>query len=300
MQKLTKEIIRPYSGVEISVPKSYKTLENRMLKKMQEILSKYPKAFKMLKMLLEDKEVNACWDMANYMAVEKLKYNDHGDTHAIITASFSVQMLDILSRKGRLPDIVRDGFGDLDDAMLIVMTAAMLHDIGNQVHRNEHPFSSAFLANNILTRLLPEIYSDPEKMAEIRGFILHAIYSHESSTPSMTDEASIVCIADGCDMFKGRGRMPFDLGNINIHTVSALSINDINVEEGEEKPLRIKVKMENSAGIFQVQELLEKKVESGTIGDFVEIVAEAYPPDSKEDTRIVSKIKYENGRFVPF
>ena len=297
---LKKEIDRPSSGVEIAVPKSYKDLEDRMLGKMREILEKYPKASRMLDMLLEDKEVNACWDMADYIAVEKLKYNDHGDTHAIIVASFSVQMLELLAEGGRMPDIVRDGFGDLDDAMLIVLSAGLLHDIGNQVHRREHPFSSAFLAHSILTRLLPRIYDDPERMAEIRGFILHAIYSHESSTPSLTDEASIVCIADGCDMFKGRGRMPFDLGNINIHTVSALSINDIRVGKGAEKPVRITVDMENAAGIFQVQELLEKKVESGTLGDFIEIVAEAYPPGAEGDARIVSRIRYEDGRFRPF
>jgi len=291
---------RSSGGVEITVPESYKGLEERMLGELSARLSDKPKASEMVNLLLADKAVNASWDMADYIAVGKLHYNDHGDTHAIITASFSAQMLDILASSGRMPDIVRDGFGDLDDAMLIVVSAALLHDIGNQVHRLQHPLFSAVLASPILDRLLPKIYGDGETVAEIKGFILHAIFSHESGVRSLTDEASIVCIADGCDMFKGRGRLPFDMGNINIHTVSALSIDDISVSRGEKKPLRITVEMENSAGVFQVEELLAKKVESGTLRDAVEIVAVATPRDAQGDRRIVSRIAYEGGRFVPF
>ncbi|RLE79779.1 MAG: phosphohydrolase, partial [Thermoprotei archaeon] len=190
--------------------------------------------------------------------------------------------------------------GDMDDAALIVLTAALLHDIGNQVHRENHSFFSAVLAAPILTRLLPKIYDHPEIAAEIRGFILHAIHSHEKEIPSLTTEASIICIADGCDMFKGRGRLPFDLGNVNIHTVSALSISNVKVEKGERRPVRIVVEMDNSAGIFQVQELLKEKIDSGVLSDKIEIVAMAVPPESTTDHRIVSRIMYVEGKFVPF
>jgi len=287
-------------GVEIEVPESYKALEDACRAKIERILAKYPKARKMYELLLNDPEVNACWDMADYIAVQKLRYNDHGQTHAIIVAAFALEMLELLHEAGHEPDIVADGFGDMDDAALIVLTAALLHDIGNQVHRENHSFFSAVLAAPILTRLLPKIYDHPEIAAEIRGFILHAIHSHEKEIPSLTTEASIICIADGCDMFKGRGRLPFDLGNVNIHTVSALSISNVKVEKGERRPVRIVVEMDNSAGIFQVQELLKEKIDSGVLSDKIEIVAMAVPPESTTDHRIVSRIMYVEGKFVPF
>ena len=239
-------------GVEVEVPESYRELEEACRAKVERILAKYPKAKRMYELLLSDPEVNACWDMADYIAVKKLRYNDHGQTHAIVVAAFALEILELLHEAGCEPDIVADGFGDMDDAALIVLAAALLHDIGNQVHREGHSLFSAALAAPILTRLLPKIYEHPEIAAEIRGFILHAIYSHEKEVPSLTVEASVVCVADGCDMFKGRGRLPFDLGNVNIHTVSALSIRDVRVERGELSPVRITVEMDNSAGIFQV------------------------------------------------
>ncbi len=295
----TLEDKRTSGGIELEIPSSYKGLEERMLSELNTILSKYPKAMEMTELILGDEEVNGSWDVADYMAVEKLHYNDHGDTHAIITASFAAQILQLLIDGGYTPDAARAA-GTLDDSMLITVSAALLHDIGNQVHREMHPLMSAVLAAPILSRLLSKVYESPERRAEVRGLILHAIYSHESRVRSLTDEASAVCIADGCDMFKGRGRMPFDLGNVNIHTVSALSIEDIRVGPGEEKPVRVTVEMENSAGVFQVEELLAHKVESGTLKDKVEIVALSTPPGSGSDRRIVSRIAYRDGRFSPF
>ena len=287
-------------GVEVEVPKSYRELEESCRRRIGGILSQYPKAKTMYELLLEDPEVNACWDMADYVAVKKLRFNDHGKTHAIIVTYFSLEMLELLKEAGHEPDIVADGFGDMDDAALIVTAGSLLHDVGNQVHRWGHHEFSVILSAPILTRLLPEVYEHPEIMAEVRGFILHTIHSHEKEVRSLTTEASIVCIADGCDMFKGRGRLPFDLGNVNIHTVSALSISNVKVEKGEWRPIRITVEMDNSAGIFQVQELLKEKVDSGVLGDKVEIVAIAIPPGAVTDHRIVSRIMYEGGRFIPF
>jgi metal-dependent HD superfamily phosphatase/phosphodiesterase len=75
-----------------------------------------------------------------------------------------------------------------------------------------HPSYSVYLAIPLLNRLLPEIYEDEEVMYEIRGHISHCIVSHEADTRDLTEEASIVGIADGTDMTKGRGRLAFDKG----------------------------------------------------------------------------------------
>jgi len=39
----------------------------------------YPKAKEMFNLLVNDLEVRADWDLSNFIAVKKLKYNDHGE-----------------------------------------------------------------------------------------------------------------------------------------------------------------------------------------------------------------------------
>jgi len=68
--------------------------------------------------------------------------------------------------------------------------------------------------------------------------ILHCIYAHEFEVKDLTEEAALVGIADGTDMTKGRGRLAFDKGNINIHTVTALIIERVEVTKGKERPVR--------------------------------------------------------------
>ncbi|MEM2378163.1 MAG: phosphohydrolase [Candidatus Korarchaeum sp.] len=262
-----------------------------------QLLVGYPKAMKMWKLLREDPEVNADWDMSNYIAVAKLGYNDHGEVHAKIVAANALKMLRLLLESGVLPSIIKERAGDEDDAHLIVLVGSLLHDIGNQVHRENHPSFGIPLAISVLNRLLPQVYDEPEVMYEVRAHILHCIVSHEAEARDLTEEASIVGIADGTDMTKGRGRLAFNKGNVNIHTVSALSIERVNVKEGEGAPVRIEVHMNNSAGIFQVQETLGKKVKGSPIEDYVEIVAVTVPDEPKSDQRIVHQLIVKEGRF---
>ena len=135
-------------------------------------------------------------------------------------------------------------------------------------------------------------------MYEIRGHILHTIYSHEAEVKDLTIEAALVGIADGTDMTKGRGRLAFDSGNVNIHTVSAMSIEEVEIVEGLEKPVEIRVYMTNSSGVFQVEEILYKKMATGVISHLIKIVAVTIPERADKDERIVRKLVTEKGRFV--
>ncbi len=65
--------------------------------------------------------------------------------------------------------------------------------------------------------------------------------------------------------------MPYHKGKVDIHSVSALAINNVILEKGEEKPLRITVAMDNPAGVFQVQAVLEKKIRTSGLRDHVAI-----------------------------
>ena len=285
-------------GIEVEIPESYDYLETESLNSIEESLSTHPKAKRMFEMLVNDPELRADWDLANFIAVKKLKYNDHGEVHAKIVCASALKMLDLLIEREIAPDFVKEGGGDIDDDHLIVLSAALLHDIGNQIYRNNHPLHSTYLAIPILDRLLPEIYSDLETKTEVRGFILNAIYAHDADIPDYTIEAAVVGIGDATDMTKGRGRMAFDLGSLSIHTVSALSIERVLILRGKEKPIEIIVEMTNSSGIFQVEEILGEKIIGGPLEELLSLRANLVPGETNYDKRIVRAITLKGSKFV--
>ena len=80
-------------------------------------------------------------------------------------------------------------------------------------------------------------------------------------------------MADALDMTQGRSRIPFEAGQTNIHSVSAMAIDSVSLEKGKTTPIRVVITMSNSAGIFQVDELLKRKLKNSTIAPYVEVVA---------------------------
>ena len=115
---------------------------------------------------------------------------------------------------------------------------------------------------------------DVRKRTLVRGHILHAILCHDKFIKPNTIEAGVVGIADALDMTKGRARIPFELGTVNIHSTSAMAIENVKIRKGEEKTVRIEVLMNNASGIFQIQELLERKIRSAPqVVDHIELVA---------------------------
>ena len=285
-------------GVIITLAPSYETLERESLEAVEPLWPKYPKAQRMWEMLVSDPEARSNWDMADYMTVNKLSYNDHGMTHAIIVGTNSVRIFDLLVGAGIAPDVVTSGAGDVDDACLVTATATLLHDIGNQIHRKYHEMMGVGLARGLLDRLMPEIYPDVEQRVELRAFILHAIFSHDFDPPPLTFEAGVVAVADGTDVTKGRGRTDFDLGKVDIHSVSALAIDEVHIAAGKDYPVEITVVMNNSAGIFQIEDTLAKKVVKGPLAKWITVTAVTRPADSPSDARIIERLTLKKGVFV--
>jgi metal-dependent HD superfamily phosphatase/phosphodiesterase len=104
----------------------------------------------------------------------------------------------------------------------------------------------------------------------------------------LTLEAGVVRVADALDMEKGRARIPFQSGRVNIHSVSALAIDKVRVRKGTERPILIEIEMNNSAGIYQIDELLKDKLEKSGIRDKITIVTLV----AKEEKRIVECLKF--------
>lgn len=235
-------------------------------------VSTSPLLYRAYRIIEEDEEVNELIKMSNVMAVTRLRYNDHGIVHARIVAGVALELFELLLRAGRIPTTIRDGtVKTLDEAKLVVLLAAYLHDIGNAVHRVYHEYVGALLAKDILNRLLPDILGfTGRRMLCIRQEVMHIIFATEYNTECLTMECGTVKIADGLDMSEGRARIPYRLGKLDMHAVSALSIKKVEVENGE-KPIKITVFMDDMAGLFQIEQVLMPKIKTSAIDDVIEI-----------------------------
>lgn len=225
-------------------------------------------------MLERDVEVQTTLEDSNRMAIDRMGYSDHGHTHSLIVTMNGLKLLNTLSM-GVQPSIVQEGTGTFEDAQLIIFLACYLHDMGMSVHRQGHSEFSVALTLPILDRILAKTYPrDRRKQVHIRNHVLHAIHSHDKMIHPETIEAGIVGIADATDMTRGRARIPFEAGSVNIHSASAMAIERVIIKRGEEKTVRIEVLMNNASGIFQIQELLEQKIKSATqLIDHIELYA---------------------------
>ena len=299
-RQLSHPQVRVYKnrGVVIRLAASYEALEAQSLAAVEPLWPKYPKTRRLWETLVNDAETRTNWDMANYMAVNKLGYNDHGMTHGIITSTNAVRIFDLLVGAGVKPDVALSGAGDLDDACLVAAVATLLHDIGNQVHRKYHELLGVGLARDLLDRLMPELYPEVDQRIELRAFILNAILTHDFDPPPLTFEGGVVGVADGTDVTKGRGRKAFDLGKIDIHSVSALAIDEVRLGPGQDVPVEITVVMNNSAGIFQIEDTLTRKVVRGPLAKWITVTALTQPADSPHDARIIERLTLKNGVFV--
>ena len=219
-----------------------------------------------------DDEIYALWQAANMNAVKRRGMSDHGPVHVQIVANIALKLLRLLVDKGVQPSSVIDHDLPIEDAEVIVAMAGLLHDVGMSIHRSDHEVYSLFVAGPKIKELLTDIYPVPTRTI-IASEILHAIISHRADRQPLTLEAGTIRVADALDMEAGRSRIPFQAGQINIHSVSAAAIEKIRIEQGEDKPIRIVVLMSNSAGIFQLDELLKKKLAGSGLEAYVEIDA---------------------------
>ena len=235
----------------------------------------------------EDKKLQTFWKCANVMAIDRMGYTDHGPTHVKIVANLALRLLRILVDRQVKPSIVKNYGMKNEDAEVVVVLGSIFHDLGMVVIRNDHEKYSVLIALEFIEKCLAPIYSEEER-AIICSEVLHAVVAHERPNKPLTVEAGIVGIADALDMEAGRARIPFESGKIDIHAVSALSIEKVEIMEGEAKPVTIKITMSNSAGVFQIDELLKPRIENSGLQDYIHVVAEI---TGEKERRIIEKFE---------
>jgi uncharacterized protein len=220
----------------------------------------------------ENKELAHLWKSANINAVDRSGMSDHGPVHVQIVANAAYKMLRLLLSSEIQPNAVTNDHLTSDDSAIIVVAAGLLHDIGMSIQRENHEFYSVLLARDILKSLLTPLYTTGER-ATIISEILHCIVAHQTSEKCLTIEAGVVKVADALDMTQGRSRIPFEAGEVNIHSVSAQAIESVDLSKGENKPIHVAIRMNNYAGIFQLDELLKPKLLTSSIAPYVEVTA---------------------------
>ncbi len=239
-------------------------------KKIISELEGFPKALHAFNLLSSNVILNAYYISGNRMAVDRLSYNDHGIVHAHIATLNAIKVLKILS-KHISPNVISEGIGTLDDSLVVVISSAFLHDIGHIVHRIWHPSYSAIFGKPFVEEVVNSLYPDNlQKRIDIFSLILHGIMAHDDEIPCLTIEAGAVKVGDGCDLTEGRSRLPASKGKIDIHSISALAIKTVDIIEGKNSPVCIRIEMENPAGVFQVEQVLGKKLETSGLKPYVE------------------------------
>jgi metal-dependent HD superfamily phosphatase/phosphodiesterase len=219
-----------------------------------------------------DERVRAWWYMAQIQS-ERLGMSDHSWVHVQVVLNISLRLLRLLVKGGIEPAMVTDhGMRDRD-AEVVVAGGALLHDVGMSIHRADHEAYSLFMVQERLQSLLAGVYDEPERTV-VTSEILHAIIGHRRRGEPYTVEAGVVRVADALDMAEGRSRIPVEGGQYGIHALSAAAIDEVRIEAGDERPVKIEIEMNNSAGIFQVDDLLATKLRGTPLEGHVEVVAE--------------------------
>ena len=198
--------------------------------------------------------------------------SDHSWVHVRIVLNIALRLFRLLTKQGIEPAMVADHGMKPRDAEVVIAAACLFHDSGMSIHRTDHEAYSLFLAASKLPQLLADAYGEPERSVVVAES-LHAIIGHRRRGDPITPEAGIVRVADALDLAEGRSRVAFEQSRPNIHSLSAAAIDAVEIEAGEGKAVQIKIEMNNSSGIFQVDELLATKLRGSGLEEHIEVVA---------------------------
>jgi uncharacterized protein len=246
---------------------------------------------RLLERVNDDGQLKAWWHVSNVNAVLRLQINDHSWVHVQIVSNIALKLLRLLVKHGVEPSAQRDYRLSADDSEVIVVLAALLHDVGMSIHRRDHEDWSLFLAEPKMRELLAGVYDEPE-LTVVVSEALQAITSHRADGEPLSLEAGVLRVADALDLAKGRSRIPFERGSVSIHSLSAAAIDEVRITDGETRPVMVEIVMNNSSGIYQVDGLLKAKLRGSGLEPYVEVVARI---DTEAEKRLVPVYRLEIG-----
>jgi uncharacterized protein len=230
-----------------------------------------------------DEQVKAWWHVSAVNATRRLRMSDHSWVHIQIVLNIGLRLGRLLFRRGVEPSVTADYAMSERDAEVVIAAGCLFHCVGMSIDREDHERFSLFLTADKLGELLAGSYEEPERTI-IVSESLHAINGHRRKGAPLTVEAGIVRVADALDMARGRSRVPFEAGHQNIHSLSAYSIEEVKILPGRDRAVRVEISMSNSAGIFQVDELLATKLRGSGLEEHIEVIARI---DAEHEQRLL-------------
>ena len=249
-------------------------LETRILDK----LKNYPICLDLVHYLFENKELKEMQDYANNVSIKRLGFNDHGPVHMRQVTNNSIKMLNILHDFDIQTSLEKEEMGSFEDSLCALILASLMHDLGMVIGRQAHEEMSVLLATPLIDKAVEYLFKDDtRRKVVVKSMALEAIVGHMGSHKIHSIEAGIILIADGCDMTKGRARIPLAINSAprvgDIHKYSANAITRVRICHGERKPIKIDVEMSQDVGFFQIEEVLLTKVNSSPAKEFIELYA---------------------------
>lgn len=235
-----------------------------------------------------DDRLRAWWHMQQVFAT-RLGMSDHSWVHVQIVLNIALRLSRLLFKRGVAPAMVTDHLMRERDAEVVIAAGCLFHDTGMSIHRTDHEAFSLFLAAERMPHLLADAYEEPDRTVVVAE-ALHAVIGHRRRGDPLTPEAGIVRVADALDLAQGRSRVPFEQGRPNIHSLSAVAIDSVDIRQGEEKAVTIEIAMNNSSGIFQVDELLATKLRGSGLEHHLEVVARI---DAEHEKRLLPVFRIE-------
>jgi metal-dependent HD superfamily phosphatase/phosphodiesterase len=253
------------------------SLDSKIIEKLRAVVPP-GKAVETAKLLLRDEEIQALQDYANSVSIKRLGYNDHGPVHMRTVALNALIMMELLRNAGIQTSLEKEDSGSFEDSLTALLLAAVLHDTGMSIGRQDHELHGCYLAYPIMDRILARVFPHSmERRVIIRSLALEGISGHMGNRTIHSLEAGVLLVADGCDMQKGRARIPMAMAESpkagDIHKYSANSIEGVKIGKGKEKPIRIDISMSSEVGFFQIEEVLLQKIAASTAKPYIELYA---------------------------
>lgn len=249
--------------------------------------------YEVAKILIDDPEIAEIQNYANHVSIVRLGYNDHGPVHMRTVARNCIKMMKILHEANIETSLEKEKIGTFTDSLTAVLLASFMHDLGMTVGRQDHELYSVIIAFPIIDRILKQVLKDDlQRRIVIRSVAMEGIVGHMGTHKIHSLEAGMILIGDGCDMTKGRARIPIALFNGakvgDIHKYSANSIEKVKIFNGLEsdraqelkseanseiKPICIEVEMSSEVGFFQIEEVLIQKINSSPVRPYISLYA---------------------------
>lgn len=143
----------------------------------------------------------------------------------------------------------------------IVVFGVFFYDIGNMIYRMFYYQFSVFFVELIIDKFVREF--EERDFLFFKVLIFNVIYIYDEYVLCIIIEGFLVMIVDGCDMEEGRSRFVYKKDKVDIYVVLVFVIKRVEIKEGnEEELILIEIWMKYFVGIFQVDEILIKKVKS--------------------------------------